>query len=402
MEKLLGDPKVQKALNKSRVDAGWAVERQMELCAIRSPSNQESARAKRYLELYEEWLRPGFTDEVGNVFGVLEGTGQGPTLLLSGHMDTVFDINTTARRVRDGRIWAPGIADDTRGMVDVLTVAKAMIQNGIRPQGTIIFCGDVGRKRWVSYGACGIFLKPGMILTLWSIDGTGMGSITYNAVASYKCRMIFTGNGGHALSMFGYPNANNALARTVAKIADIQVPKSPITIFNAGILKGGTGISTIPTEAMALVDMRSLSKEELDRLYAKVEAAILADRDEENARWNHPTERVSVKYEVFSSRPGGEQSRDCDIVQAMAAACGAFGIEPNYSEAASTDANIPISLGIPAIAIGRSGMSGNTHTVNEWYDPTDAHIGMARDLVLALVLAGYKGVCEPVLTPRKR
>jgi acetylornithine deacetylase/succinyl-diaminopimelate desuccinylase-like protein len=319
-------------------------------------------------------------------------------------MDTVFDINTDCTPVvRDGRIWAPGIADDTRGMVDVLTVAKAMIQNGIRPQGTIIFCGDVGEETLGELrGMRHIFKPQDDIDALVSIDGTGMGSITYNAVASYKCRMTFTGTGGHALNMFGFPNANNALARTVAKIADIRVPKSPITIFNAGILKGGTGISTIPTEAMALVDMRSLSKEELDRLYAKVEAAILAGRDEENARWNHPTERVSVKYEVFSSRPGGEQSRDCDIVQALAAACEAFGIAPNYSEAASTDANIPISLGIPAIAIGRSGMSGNTHTVNEWYDPTDAHIGMARDLVLALALAGYEGVCEPVLTPRKR
>jgi acetylornithine deacetylase/succinyl-diaminopimelate desuccinylase-like protein len=299
MEKLLGDPKVQKAVKQIEVDAGWAVERQMELCAIRSPSNQESARAKRYLELYEELgFDRCFTDEAGNVFGVLEGAGHGPTLLLAGHMDTVFDINTDCTPVvRDGRIWAPGIADDTRGMVDVLTVAKAMIQNGIRPQGTIIFCGDVGEETLGELrGMRHIFKTQDDIDALVSIDGTGMGSITYNAVASYKCRMTFTGTGGHALNMFGFPNANNALARTVAKIADIRVPKSPITIFNAGILKGGTGISTIPTEAMALVDMRSLSKEELDRLYAKVEAAILAGRDEENARWNHPTERVSVKY----------------------------------------------------------------------------------------------------------
>ncbi len=240
IKKLMGDPKIQKALAQIEAEAQWTVDRQLELCAIRSPSNNEGERAKRYFEMFQEIGFDECTmDEVGNVLGVMKGTGDGPTLMLSAHTDTVFDINTDCTPVtRDGLIWAPGIADDTRGMADVLAVARAMKHNGIRPQGTIIFCGDVGEETLGALrGMRHLFNTHQEIDGLVSIDGTGMGSITYNAVAGKKARITYTGTGGHALSMFGFPNANNALARAIAKIADIQVPVKPITIFNTGSSK---------------------------------------------------------------------------------------------------------------------------------------------------------------------
>lgn len=401
IEILQKEERVRKALRQLETDHDKTVERQMLLCAIPSPSNEERERSLKFLELFKEL--PFDTveqDEADNVFGVIKGSCGKKALLVSAHMDTVFDRDTDVVPKIDanGVIHAPGIADDTRGMAEVLALAEAVLKNGIRPVNDLIFCGDVGEESMGNLrGVRTIFGKPNRIGAFISIDGSSVDTLHLNAVASVKLRVTFRGTGGHGFRMFGYPNANFALGRAVAKIADLKVPSDPVTVFNTGVLKGGTSINAIPTESQMLVDIRSLDNDILKDTQEKITARITDACEEENVRWSHPTERVTVSIDVIGSRPGGVQDSESPLVKAAEAAYRAFGIEPKVSKGSSTDANLPISLSIPAIAVGRGGSMKYGHTVNEEYDPKNGFLGPQRNLILILLAAGLEGVCEPCL-----
>ncbi len=378
---------------------------QLELVAVKSPSNHEEARAARFFEMMNAaGLDEVHMDSVNNIIGLLKGTGNGPTVVLSGHMDTVFgfEVDCTPTIKEDGWIWAPGICDDTRGMVEVLAVAKAMKACGIRTKGDIWFVGNVGEESVGDLrGTRNLFKDHGdEIDALVSIDGTSPGGVTRTAVAGHKIKYTFRGRGGHALGAFGIPNCNNAMGRAIAKIADIQVPESPKTIFNVGVVNGGVSVNAIPSQSVMLIDMRSTDDAALAGVYAKVEAAVKEGLEEELARWNHPTETLSVEKEILSDRPGGSQPDDAPIVLAARAANDWIGFETRLG-AGSTDANIPLSLGIPALAIGRGGKQIDGHAVTERFFPEGAYKGPQRAFLLLLELAGYEGVCEPVIPKRK-
>jgi tripeptide aminopeptidase len=402
MQRIMGVPKVAKALAQIENEAERRLEEQMELCAIPSPSNYEGKRARRFREMFAAaGFDNAYLDDVNNVLARYKGSGEGPVLLLSAHMDTVFDLDVDCipRVDKDGIIHAPGIADDTGGMAEVLTVARVMRESGIIPRGDIIFAGNVGEEALGNLrGMRNIFEKPNDVDAFISIDGSHPGWLTYNALGSYMYRIVYRGKGGHVHDMFGYPNPNFALARAAAKIADIGIPG---TSFNVGVIKGGTVISAIPSEATMLIGIRSPEAKTLEEIRTRILSISRKACDEENARWNHPTGKVSVDIECIDERPCGQQHVDDDIVQAAIAAIELFGNEPRITRAAGTDANIPISLGIPAIAIGRGGYVKYGHTVKEQYDPTDAHIGPQRALVLALTLVGLEGVCEPLIKTNK-
>ena len=407
--------KVQRLMEAQQVKAVMAqldrdekrmVDDQIELCAINSPSNQEEKRAKRYEEMFRElpfdkvWM-----DEVWNVYGLLKGTGGGPKIVISAHMDTVFDADTdvTPRIDENGVIHAPGITDDTRGMAEVLGIARAMMETGVRAMGDILFCGTVGEEGLGNLrGTRHMFETMDDIDGFISIDGPMPEKITLHAIASMVYHVTYRGVGGHALGMFGIPNANNAMGRAIAKISDLQVPKKPVTVFNVGIARGGTSTNGIPTKSELMIDMRSMQDAELDRLADRIAACCREACEEENARWNHPTETVTVEIEASGRRPGGEQDMDAPHIQAALAAYRAFGMEPVIPEGGSTDSNIPISKGIPSCTIGRGGKMGLSHTVNEYFDPTGSAEGPKRDLVLLLAFAGLEGVCEPVVQKKNR
>ncbi len=400
LKKLMDDADVRKLMAYLKELDEETLNNQLELVQIPSPSLEEGERAKRFYELLAPLgLDSLSVDEAGNVIGVLKGSGKGPTLVLAAHMDTVFDRKTELKpRFENGRIYAPGIGDDTRGMVEVLAVAKAMTALGLRARGDIWFVGNVGEETMGDLkGSRTLFKNHGKeIGGFLSVDLGRIGQITATAVAGRKLRFIFRGNGGHALSNFGFPNANNALGRAIALIADIEVPQTPRTIFNVGIVKGGTSINAIPEEAEMLVDMRSIDGAILETLVEKVRAAVRKGLEQELARWNHPTETLTLTEELVSERPGGIQSREDPIVAAAVAADALFGAESVVGYA-STDANIPISMGIPALALGRGGISYGAHTTEESYDPKDAYEGPQRLALLALALAGFGGVAEPIL-----
>lgn len=401
IEQLQADRKIERALQILAETQEAIVDLQMELCAIRSPSNMEENRAKRYFELMNQvGLDHVYMDEVNNVIGLLKGTGDGPTLVIAAHMDTVFgpEIDCTPVLKEDGFIWGPGICDDTRGMVEVYAIAKTMCETGIRAKGDILFVGNVGEETLGDLrGSKHLFATNPNIDVFMSIDGPQVESLVINAIAGCKYRFTYTGRGGHALGAFGIPNVNNALGYAMAKIAALEVPKEPLSIFNIGVVQGGVSVNAIPSKSSMMVDLRSMSQTELDRMKEFVVAAAKEGLEKELARWNHPTETLELQIEILSQRPGGVQPVEAPVVQAAMAAYEAYEIEPKLQKGASTDSNIPISLGIPAVTVSRGGIQIDGHTVNERFQPDNAFVGTQRDFILALLLAGYEDIAEPVI-----
>ncbi|MBQ1908245.1 MAG: M20/M25/M40 family metallo-hydrolase [Firmicutes bacterium] len=401
IETLAAKDEVKKVLEHIHAHEKETLDEQLELVAIKSPSRHEEKRAARFFEMMSAaGLDEVRMDSVGNVIGVLKGTGNGPTVVISGHMDTVFsfDVDCTPTVKEDGWIWAPGICDDTRGMVEVLAIAKAMCACGVRAQGDIWFVGNVGEETMGDlYGIRNIFKEHASeISALVSIDGTTPGAVCRTATAGHKVKYMFRGRGGHALLSFGIPNSNNAMGRAIAKIAEIRVPDEPKTIFNVGVVSGGVSINAIPAESSMMIDMRSADGAILEDLRAKVEKAVEEGLQEELARWNHPTETLTLSKEVVSDRPGGGLPDDAPIVLAAAAANDWAGYETKLISG-STDANIPLSMGIPGIAVGRGGTQIDGHAVTERFNPKDAYKGPQRAFLLLLELAGLEGVSEPLL-----
>ena len=404
MKDIQREKKVARALERLEETHEETVELQMEVCAVRAPSNMEENRARRFYEMMSGiGLDHVYMDEVNNVIGLLKGTGGGPTLVVAGHMDTVFgpEIDCTPVRKEDGFIWGPGICDDTRGMIEVYAVAKAMCENGIRAKGDILFVGNVGEESLGDLrGTKHLFATKPEIDAFLSIDGPQVESLVSNAIAGCKYRFTYTGRGGHALGAFGIPNVNNAMGYAMAKIATMEVPAEPLTIFNIGVVQGGVSVNAIPAKASMMIDLRSMSQAELDRMKAEVVAAAKEGLEKELARWNHPTETLNLEIESLSERPGGVQPIEAPIVQTAIAAYELFGLEAKLQKGASTDSNIPISLGIPAVTVGRGGIQFDGHTVNERFQPDGAFVGPQKALILALALAGYEGVAEPAIAKK--
>ncbi len=401
IDQLQTDAKIEQAMQILEETHEAIVDLQMELCAIRSPSNMEENRAKRFYELMNQiGLDHVYMDEVNNVIGLWKGTGDGPTLVVAAHMDTVFgpEIDCTPVRKEDGFIWGPGICDDTRGMVEVYAIAKTMCETGIRAKGDILFVGNVGEESLGDLrGSKHLFATNPNIDVFMSIDGPQVESLVTNAIAGCKYRFTYTGRGGHALGAFGIPNVNNALGYAMAKIATLEVPKDPLSIFNIGVVQGGVSVNAIPAKSSMMVDLRSMSQTELDRMKDFVVSAAKEGLEKELARWNHPTETLELQIDILSERPGGSQPIDAPVVQAALAAYEAYGIEPKLQKGASTDSNIPISRGIPAVTVSRGGIQIDGHTVNERFQPDNAFVGTQRDMILALLLAGYETIAEPVI-----
>ena len=401
IEQLQAEVKIEQAMQILEETHEAIVDLQMELCAIRSPSNMEENRAKRFFELMNQiGLDHVYMDEVSNVIGLWKGTGGGPTLVVAAHMDTVFgpEIDCTPVRKEDGFIWGPGICDDTRGMVEVYAIAKTMCETGIRAKGDILFVGNVGEESLGDLrGSKHLFANNSNIDVFMSIDGPQIESLVTNAIAGCKYRFTYTGRGGHALGAFGIPNVNNALGYAMAKIATLDVPKDPLSIFNIGVVQGGVSVNAIPAKSSMMIDLRSMSQTELDRMKEFVVSAAKEGLEKELARWNHPTETLELQIEILSERPGGTQPIEAPVVQAALAAYEAYGIEPKLQKGASTDSNIPISRGIPAVTVSRGGIQIDGHTVNERFQPDHAFVGTQRDMILALLLAGYENIAEPVI-----
>ena len=395
MDELLKCKEIQEALKLLQKDDERTLQEHLEMCQIPAPSYEEEEKAEYVrAKMVEAGLSEVHIDVVGNVLGTWKGTGNGPRIMAAAHTDTVFPRETDLTLKKEGnRYSCPGIGDDTRAVAELLSLARALNATGIRGDGDIVFCANVceeglGDLRGTKHAFKDVENHyDGFV----SIDDKNTSGIIYQAVGSERYLVTFRGTGGHSFTDFGIPNPIHAMGRAIGKISDFQTPGDPRTTFSVGIVNGGTSVNVIAAECSMLVDMRSVDAGELEALSAKFHQAVEAAVREENARWTAgEDDHITVTFEEKGKRPAGTQEKSCQIVQAANAANQAMGMKTLYIGAASTDANIPISLGIPAITVGWGGKGGGEHTIHEWYEPAEAWRGPQRDLLLLLALSGYK------------
>jgi acetylornithine deacetylase/succinyl-diaminopimelate desuccinylase-like protein len=375
-----------------RTDHDRFVKELVALTEIPAPPFKEDRRATTYLAMLQQHgLSDVERDEEGNVMGVRRGTGGAPMLAVLAHLDTVFPEGTDVKVRREGtRLMAPGIGDDTRGLALMLSVIRAMSVAKLRTRADILFVGNVGEEGEGDLRGVKYLLRKGKykdrIKLFLAIDGGEQGTITRAGVGSKRYRVTFKGPGGHSYGAFGLVNPAYAMGAAIARFSDVQVPSSPKTTFNVGVVSGGTSVNSIPADVSMDVDIRSESCAEL----AKVDATFLsivknAVADENRARSTREG-RIEADPRVIGERPCGETSMDAPILKTTAAVVQAFGLKPSYS-VSSTDGNIPMSMGIPALTIGRGGPGARSHSPDEWTDVAPAGVAQSAEVVLAVVLA---------------
>ena len=396
--KIGADSRVKDALDFIDEDSQKTLQEQIHLTEIPAPPFHEQLRGEHYRQLLQEHgLDEVLTDAEGNVYGTVRGAGNGPTVFISAHLDTVFPEGTDTKVKEDnGRYFAPGISDDGRGLAVVLAVLRALKQSGIRTVGNVIFGATVGEEGLGDLRGVKAFFKHNTDVDGFiSIEPGDPTRTTYLATGSRRYQVTFRGPGGHSFGAFGIPSAIHALGRAVAAIADIEVPASPKTTFTVGEIRGGTSVNTIAAEASMMIDMRSNSMEELAKLEEQVLPCIHEALQRENERWG--SHALTVDIQLVGDRPAGEQPQDAAIVQAALGATLTMGFNPGLDEAMSTDSNVPISLGIPAVTLGGGGSPAGMHTLSESFDPVNAHYGVQRTFLTLLGLVGVDGLTEPLL-----
>jgi acetylornithine deacetylase/succinyl-diaminopimelate desuccinylase-like protein len=386
--RLLQDAAAIAALEMVRAAEPQTLEDQVRLCEVEAPPFKEARRAELYATLFREaGLQNVRIDKVGNVLGDRPGLQANPRLVFSAHLDTVFPEGTAVAVQRDGTtLRGPGIGDDCRGLAVVLAVVRAMNNAKVQTAGTITFVGTVGEEGLGDLRGVKHLFQDGMkgqIDRFVSVDGTGLG-LTHIAVGSLRYRVTFKGPGGHSYGAFGLVNPIQALGRAMARISDFQVPIEPKTTFNVGRIGGGTSVNAIPYEAWMEVDMRSADPASLQALDAKFHEAVDDAVADENARWN--SRQLTVEKTLVGNRPAGRSAADSAIVQAAVSVTRALSLPVTLDEG-STDANIPMSLGIPAITIDGGGRGRGAHSLDEAFDSTDSWMGTQRALLLAIALA---------------
>ena len=392
--RLSDNPRVRAALDWFTPNISWVNDQQARITEIPAPPFQEAQRAAAVKELLAEAGLTAQIDKAGNVIGELRGVNEKEIVVVAAHLDTVFPPGTNVKVHRDGsRMTAPGISDNGSGVAALLALARAVQFAHLKPQRTILFVGDVGEEGEGNLrGMRAIVdnyrakLKAAVVL-----DGSGTEHVTTKALASRRLEALITGPGGHSWSDFGMPNPINALVRGSVRFINTKVPANPRTTFNIGQIEGGTSVNSIPHEARLKVDIRSESEDELTRLESALRECVIAGvRDEMESARDRSKGKLEWKVELLGSRPGGELAPDSPLLAALRAADEFVGNQSRM-ERSSTDANIPLSMGIEAISIGAGGNGGGSHSLQEWYDSAGREIGLKRAL---LTILGISGVAD--------
>jgi len=386
---LLEQPGIRAALNAVKAGEPQVIRDQIRLCQIPAPPFREGARAQAMKSAFEqEGLTNVRLDRVGNVLGERTGVAGKPHVVVAAHLDTVFPEGTDVRVMRTGTVLkGPGIGDDCRGLAVMLSIARALVRERVPLRGSITFVADVGEEGLGDLrGTRELFAVTlkGRVDQFVSIDGAGL-FLTTGGVGSHRYRVTFAGPGGHSYAAFGTPNPIHAMGRAISKISQLQVPGQPKTTFSVGRVGGGTSINAIPAESWMEGDLRSADAAELAALTAKFDDAIETAVREENARWVS-AQRVTVKKELVGDRPAGRTPDDSNIVQTARRVARTLGLSVPENES-STDANVPMQLKIPAVAVGAGGTGGGQHTVGETFDSADAWQGTQYAALLTIALA---------------
>ena len=395
VEELLGTAAVRRAFEFFDAHGTEIIEEHIRICSIPAPPFGETARAE-YLcrKLQEIGLTDARLDEEGNCIAMREGRTDSPLLVVSAHLDTVFPAGTdfTVRRV-GSRLLAPGISDDGCGLAALIALAFTLQEMQIETEGSLLFVGTVGEEGEGNLRGVRHLLTRGewanRVDAFLSLDGPGMDRITNGALGSRRYRVQLRGAGGHSWGDFGVANPVHALGRAISKLASYPVPRQPRTTFNVGRIEGGASVNAIPREALMDVDLRSASETELLRLDAFFRRAVREAADDENATRRKGDLPLELNVQLIGQRPSGETPVASPIVELAQETTRALGFTPRLDQA-STDANLPISMGIPAITLGAGGTSGSSHTLDEWYDPRGRELGLKRALLVMLGIVGLR------------
>jgi tripeptide aminopeptidase len=397
IESLADNEKVRAAMEWFAREEEQLTNWQLELARIPSPPFGEAARAAWLAEKFESLgLRRVYRDDVGNVIGVRPGA-QNSFISISAHIDTVFPQGTNLDIRRQGpRLYGPGISDNAAGVTALLALAAVCQKFDLEPEHSLLLVGNVGEEGEGDLrGMRHIFLESAWkdaIRASVVIDGAGSDTIVAQALGSRRFEIIIRGPGGHSWSDFGAPNPIVALAHAVHVFSLTRIPASPKTTFNVGVIEGGTSVNSIPESAKMRVDMRSVSAMEIERLELELRRAVQQAIEQEEAR-SHPggstqsSSGLTFEIRTIGSRPAGELDKNARILQ-LARAVDSFLGNTAKLQRASTDANIPLSLGREAIAIGAGGVGGGAHTLQEWFDVNGRQLALKRLLLLVLALAG--------------
>ena len=370
--------------------------RQAALSTIPAPTGAEGRRAARVAELFREiGLSDVSIDHAGNVHGWLGKNGdRSPApVVLTAHLDTVFGAEVDVAVERRGqRLEGPGISDNARGLAALVAVAEAMVAARVPATRPILFAATVGEEgsgdlRGVKYLLNGNREtgngKPAAFIAL---DGAGLDRVIHRALGSKRYHVTFRGPGGHSWAAFGVANPANAVGRAAALLADLAPQHAPRTTCAVVRLGGGTGLNSIPQEAWLDLDLRSEDPRALAQLDVTVRTALERAADDENRRRTAGSPTLRVEIQLLGDRPSGLTPRAHPLVQAAVAANRALGRDAELASA-STDANVPIALGIPAIALGAGGKAGDAHLATEWYENVEGALGIIRALLVTAAMA---------------
>jgi len=391
IEAIAQNKKVAKALAWLDKNTDWVTEQQIAITEIPAPEFSEKERAAYMAKLLAANGLSVHTDSAGNVVGEREGgTGENVVLVVA-HLDTVFPLGTDVRvkRVR-GRLEAPGISDDGAGLAAIAGLARALAQSNVATNATIVFSADVGEEGEGNLRGIRQLVNTykNRIRAVIALDGAATDYVTTVALGSRRFEITVTGPGGHSWSDFGVPNPITALSRGIVEFSRSSVPADPRTTFNFGIVSGGNSVNSIPTEATVKVDLRSEEEAELSRLEDELRKSFANAVDEEMAAASAPGSLKS-KITVIGVRPAGKLPANSLLLAAIENADRYLGNRSRL-ERSSTDANLPLSQGIPAIAIGGGGQGGGSHSLDEWYDPAGRELGLKRALLTILAVAGVQ------------
>jgi acetylornithine deacetylase/succinyl-diaminopimelate desuccinylase-like protein len=370
------------------------VEEIVALTEIPAPPFKESARAAAYREmLANAGLADVETDDEGNVMGVYRGTGPagGPVVMIAAHLDTVFPEETPIKVRREGtRLYAPGIGDDTRSLAVLLAYARAMKESGVKVQQDIVFVGNVGEEGPGDLRGVRYLLTKGRykdrVKAFFSMDGTDASRIVVGGVGSKRYRITYKGPGGHSYGAFGLVNPMAAMSQTVVDFYNIPVPAEPKTTYAASVTGGGTSVNSIPNEVFMEFDMRSESPDELAKVEKTFLAIVQKSIEGENATRSTKEGSVTADIKLIGNRPAGQTAETQQIVRNADAIIRANGLEPQPSYS-STDSNMPMSLGIPAVTIGSGGQGGRAHSLDEWIDVEKSRSLQGASIGLGILLA---------------
>ncbi len=367
------------------------LDEQIAICSIPAPPYGERQRAEHLLNKFRSYgLSNASIDSEGNCIALREGKQLRPFVVISAHLDTVFPEGTdfTVRREL-GKLLAPGIADDGCGLAALLALVLAVQECKIETEGSLLFVGTVGEEGEGNLRGARHLLNESewkdLVDGFVSLDGSGADRITHAALGSRRYRLRLQGVGGHSWGDFGAANPVHALGRAIARLSSYPAPTDPRTTFNVGRIEGGAGVNVIPTFASMDVDLRSASTDELHRLDAFFRRAVREAAEDENSTRRSGNPPLDLDLKLIGDRPSGETPRDSFIVQIAEEATRIVGEIPRLDRS-STDSNIAISLGIPAVTLGAGGSSGNSHTLDEWYDPRGREVGLKRALLVMLGL----------------